>query len=113
MSMSHRRLPLLNAVDEGDLELVHKYAVEGEDLEAVDTWEFRRAALGLAASKGHIEIVRFLLEAGSNPNGPAQSEHVPLWDAAASGDSEIVQALIDHGADVNAVDEHGWHALLG
>jgi ankyrin repeat protein len=108
----HGSLAVRNAVDVGDLELVRKYIADGEGLEAVDTWEYKRAALGLAASRGHVEIARFLLEAGANPNGPPESVHGPLSDAVEAGNVEIAQMLIDHGAEVNATDENGWHALL-
>jgi len=100
------------AAEEGDLELVRRYVSEGVDLEAVGTHEYQRAVLGIAAHKGHTEIVRFLVAQGANPNGPPQSAHGPLKDAVESGKADVVQILLQQGADPNAVDAKGWNAIL-
>jgi len=58
-------------------------------------------ALDGAADNGHTEIVRTLLEAGANPNGPWPEGGTPLMAAAGWGYTDIVKLLLQHGAKVN------------
>jgi ankyrin repeat protein len=68
--------------------------------------------LHLAASNGHVEIVKLLLEAGFNVNAvTAGSLDTPLHLAAKAGAEEIVRCLLRHGADPgerNAASETAW-----
>jgi hypothetical protein len=50
------------------------------------------------------EIVRLLVEAGSDPNVRQPGEETPLHWAASTDDWHVAAALIDAGADVNAPD---------
>ncbi len=52
------------------------------------------------------QVVRMLIEAGADPNGGPRSpgDETPLHWAASSDDSDVADALIDGGADVNAPD---------
>ncbi|KAF3386635.1 Ankyrin repeat domain-containing protein 50 [Penicillium rolfsii] len=60
-------------------------------------------ALQAAAFRGHVEIVRLLLDQGTEVNAQGgQSGGTALWAAASRGHTEIVQLLLDHGADINA-----------
>ncbi|PWU05522.1 MAG: hypothetical protein C5B51_14245 [Terriglobia bacterium] len=66
--------------------------------------------LALAASIGMVEK---LLAAGANPNLVAANGESPLMAASRSGKLEIVQALLEHGADVNAKENvRGQNALM-
>lgn len=66
-------------------------------------------ALFTAAGGGHHEVVELLLAVGADVNGPVNSESIEvcrtydtaLQFAAAKGEADIVQALIDNGADVS------------
>lgn len=40
-----------------------------------------RTALSVAASEGQLEIVKFLLEAGADPNITDRMDNTPLYDA--------------------------------
>ena len=70
----------------------------------------RRSPLFLAAKRGHIELVRILLQHGADPNLP---EHCAgsgraLFAASARNDIEMMKLLIDHGANADAyVDSCG------
>jgi len=74
--------------------------------------EERHLALSLAANFGHVEIVRWLLEAGEDPNryNPVggHSHTTPLHQAAAGGHAEVVRLLVEHGARLDLKDIL-WH----
>jgi ankyrin repeat protein len=60
------------------------------------------APISNAASRGHVEIVRFLLAQGADPNLPeegiAPRGHA-LYHAAAQGNYELAELLLAHGAN--------------
>ena len=57
-----------------------------------------------AAENGDIEIVKLLIDNGSNINDLYYG-YTPLHKAAENGDIEIVKLLLENGADINAVDD--------
>jgi ankyrin repeat protein len=62
-----------------------------------------------AASKGDVEVARFLLAHGSNPNARDEAGVTPLLRAAEGDFIEIAKLLLSHGADVDAsCDEYQW-----
>ncbi|KIX96248.1 uncharacterized protein Z520_08026 [Fonsecaea multimorphosa CBS 102226] len=78
----------------------------------------RSTALGAAVSNGDIEMARLLLDYGANPNGPIDGRHKrvlesmtewfyhsPLVVAAECKNLDMVQLLVERGADPN------WSAL--
>jgi hypothetical protein len=70
----------------------------------------RLKALAIASQYGHEEIVRFLLDAGVDPNGygGVHAHSTPLHQAALAGKESLVRLLVEHGADVIARDLL-WH----
>ena len=70
--------------------------------------EDRHLALSLAADFGHLEIVRWLLDAGEDPNryNPVggHSHTTPLHQAAGRGHDEIVRLLVERGARLDLKD---------
>jgi ankyrin repeat protein len=67
-----------------------------------------------AAARGHLDIVRLLLERGADPNLPeegiAPRGHA-LYSAAANGHIEIVELLLEHGAHPNVEVESSADTL--
>lgn len=57
----------------------------------------------LVACRGeHLEVIKFLvLEADAEVNQPKITGATPLFIASQSGNTEVVQFLLDHGADLN------------
>jgi ankyrin repeat protein len=67
-------------------------------------------ALHCAAWKGHLDVVAYLLSAGSDVHAHNRNEHwgtTALHAAAHANHGAIVQVLIEAGADVNATDAQG------
>jgi len=53
-----------------------------------------------AAERGHLDVVKLLLEHGADPNVQDDEGETPLHHAAAWRDNvDIVRLLLEHGAD--------------
>ncbi|NEO88292.1 MAG: hypothetical protein F6J87_29150, partial [Spirulina sp. SIO3F2] len=71
----------------------------------VKTWN--GTPLILAIAHGYVEVVQNLLAAGADPNLQSRfdyEETIPLHHAAKLGQREMVQTLIEAGADIAATD---------
>lgn len=62
-----------------------------------------------AASKGHVDVVRALIQLGVDPN---YGMVPPIVAAAQFGNSDVVRALVQLGADPNLTDVTGRTALF-
>ncbi|PNP50515.1 hypothetical protein THARTR1_08731 [Trichoderma harzianum] len=66
--------------------------------------------LNIAASKGYTEIVRALLPR-FNPNVKNAENHTPLDLAVSGRHRDVIQLLLDSGADPNVSDSNRWTPL--
>lgn len=66
----------------------------------------------LAVSQGCTDIVKPLLEAGSDSNKEIAEGYSPLIVAVAKGHTSIVKTLLDAGADVNYKGKKGITPLI-
>ena len=71
----------------------------GADVDAASRNAMQVRPLHAAAAGHSLEIVRFLLAAGADPDVRQQAGFTPLQAAALHGDLEMVEALLGAGAD--------------
>src|SRR6266496_91525 len=70
------------------------------------------AAVALAASGGHLEVVQTLLAAGGDVNKPDSYGVTPVMEAALNGHALVVKALLEAKADLDPVDRRDRNVLL-
>ena len=70
----------------------------------------KRTALHSAASRGHLEVVKYLLEkGGAEVNEKTNDGWTTLHYAARYGHLEVVKYLLEKGGtEVNVKDNDGW-----
>src|SRR5687768_14322683 len=70
-----------------------------------DTYDDTTTYLIMASARGHVPVVRFLLEHGADPHFAGLfAGQTALLAAARFGHAEVVDLLLAHGVDVDAVD---------
>lgn len=94
---------LLRAIERG-----HPYVVKDLLQLDPDIDEGDGMYLKMAAQMGHLEIVKYLLEEGADPDADEDGEAVQ--EAAKNGHLEVVRALLEAGADANVGDGIHWAA---
>ncbi len=73
-------------------------------------WDF---PVDLAAAKGHVECLKYLIEKGAHLSSrEVEMKHDPLTKAVQSGQVECVKLLVEAGADVNPVRRRGPTPLM-
>ena len=98
---------LLTAAESGDLDRVQLLLLsQGFDKDMADS--SGDTALIKAAAKGHLSVVKFLVEQGADMNTPLMT---PLMTASVSGHQEVVRYLLEQGADRDKANNGGWTAL--
>ena len=66
-----------------------------------DPWKWKMTPLHMAALHGHLDVVKILLDVGTEPNMADVFGQTPLYLARHSGHKEVVKILLDGGADNN------------
>lgn len=88
---------LREAARQGDLAAIRQLLEQGVPVDAAN--QYGATALSYAASKGHLEIVKLLLEKGANPNVTDTFYQTSIlgW-ATFNGQAETTAYLLTHGA---------------
>ncbi len=113
---------LLQAVFKEDLDLVRRYVQEGGDVNYISAKE--NSPLLIAVDTMNVELVKFLLAQGANPNPPPQAVYALPLNAAVDVAvqavlneeteellNETIELLVQHGADYTIKDKSGKNAL--
>ena len=99
------------AVQEGDLDLV-EVLLKKDPVVDVEANGYRGAETPLLmAVLKDPGIVKALLEKGADPNAMSSDGKMPLLKAARWGRLDVVELLVEHGANVNARNINGYTAL--
>jgi len=61
----------------------------------------------VAAQKGYLDIVKFLVENGANINHQFENGYTPLHVAICEDHSSVAEYLIKNGADVGIISHKG------
>lgn len=89
------------SIEEGSLELMKTHFNCGVDVNARNKEGV--TLLHKAATKGDLEIVRFLIAKGANVNAKsAVDDSTPLHSSVYAGRKDVARLLLDKGAEVNA-----------
>ncbi len=87
------------AARSGDLAAIQKMVSDGVDVNAAT--KYGATALSYAADKGHLPVVRFLLENGANPNvTDTFYKATPMTWAVQNGHMDVAVELVLHGAEL-------------
>jgi hypothetical protein len=65
----------------------------------------------VASAKGHLELVRLLLERGADVNKPNNNQNTPLHAASMWLQLDTIRVLLDNRADVNKSNNSGFTPL--
>jgi ankyrin repeat protein len=101
---------LIAAADRGDLETVRKILDSGVKPDEIKD-KYGQTALMRAAARGHVEIMRLLIDRGADVNAQSDGNQTALLNAADMGQFDAVKLLLEKGADVKHVDFTGGTAL--
>ena len=106
--------PIHSAARMRDLQAVRQELAAGVDVDVVngraENGDGGSTALWFAAQgpwPNGVDVARVLIEAGADANKPCEHGRTALHMAAAWGHADIVQLLLENGADPTIVDDEG------
>jgi ankyrin repeat protein len=107
---SSHQTPLLAALRQGSVGVIRLLLARGANALAISPRGMN--ALHLAATNRRYDLIPDLCAAGVPVEGRMQTTETPLHIAAAVGPTESVAALLDAGADIDALQtSRGWTPL--
>ncbi len=105
------RIETTNVLLEAGANINHQ---SGDGPDPDDPYNFSKLTpLHIATGPDSVEVVKFMLENGADPNIADALKRTPIFGAVHTGDIELVQALIDGGADVNLTCIHAYNPETG
>lgn len=107
--------PLRIAIETGELSKVRMLIEQDKGIINEFIYDSRAdkpSPLMIACNNGALEIAKYLLDSGANPNLQRNGGPLPIIFAANKGSKEIVELLIVSGADVDGRTTTGATALV-
>lgn len=101
--------PLMEAAQEGHLEIVKRLHQLGANVNATNSSE---TPLTLAAENGHLAVVKYLISVGAKVDLCVDGGRTALMKAAQAGRTDTVALLIASGANVNKTTANNEHTPL-
>jgi ankyrin repeat protein len=102
--------PLHYAAMRGDCLAAVKLLGSGADVN-VEQGTYRGTPLQYAAARGHVDVVKLLVQYDAKVDAVDTHGRTPLMWAAQHGHYDVVAALLDAGANVKLATDTGWTAL--
>jgi ankyrin repeat protein len=97
---------IFDAINNDSLEQLKKAIEEGDDVNKANSNGF--TPLLIAAYRGHLDVVEYLVGKGADVNQANNNDVTPLFFAAQEGHLEVVQHLLkQRGIEVNKADNDG------
>lgn len=93
------RTQLAQACDKGHIEKVKELLSDATKEYINEPDHAATSPVQMAALKGHVEIVKLLIDAGANINGANRFGDTPLIDAVENSHADVVELLLEHGVD--------------
>lgn len=100
---------LIEAADEGSYASAVVLLEAGADVDLHEK-DYGRSAVAIAASEGHTNLLRLLLNSGADFSN-YKDGYIPLHEAAEEGQMAALKILLEK-TDVNQTDHHGRTALF-
>ncbi|UKZ47994.1 hypothetical protein TrVGV298_002230 [Trichoderma virens] len=101
----------INRQDTGLVSLLIEYGAGIDVLDPNVDDMFMKTPLSLACFKGHLDMVKLLIEKGANINFMTESSHPPLFAALISSTSQVAKYLLQHDVKIH-VTGPGWMNVL-
>ena len=98
-------IDIFKATEEGKLKDVIHFIETGSSPNQKDAKD-ENYLLHIATTRGHSDIVKYLLEKDADVNAKDNDKRSALHLTSEKGHLELVPCLIEKGADVNAKDKH-------
>ena len=105
-------MALWHAAASGNLEEVDRLTKGGVDSNVRNAEQNDSTPLHVASSRGHLEVVRYLVEdAEADKDSQDADDETPIMWALIEDKHAVVEYLLSSGADVSKVDSNGMTAL--
>ncbi|XP_048242937.1 serine/threonine-protein phosphatase 6 regulatory ankyrin repeat subunit C-like [Haliotis rufescens] len=105
-----KKTPVIVAAEQGSRVMVHLLVSEGADVSLVDRASHN--ILHLACQTGNVEVVKYVLSQDLvDINSRGWYSKTPVMLAAWEGHRDVVELLVNNGADVSLVDKGGNNIL--